>query len=179
MEENGTNLIIEIQGNYQKECLDFQQKRKELESKVGDCERKILWHQNRIKRLKASINNLHRPHWLEDYVRPILIELARLTPNIAWDFEALRTFGMRAECPVFGKTNEGFTVGITFTIGTYGLYYDTGEYKREFAGNTLGDLNGFNNVTAPVDSMETLLSLINCKIEKEKEHLSQVVEKES
>lgn len=42
MEKHDNDIIIEIQGKYKKESLDFLQKRKELESKVGDCEKKNL-----------------------------------------------------------------------------------------------------------------------------------------
>lgn len=116
--------------------------------------------------------SLDYPSWTKEYLRPILDELARQTPDIEWDFERLSVFGLRSECPVFGRNSEQVLTGITFTFHENQLYYDTGETKRNYSSDTLGDLNGFNNISAPVESMDTLLMHVKKRLEKEKQHLN-------
>lgn len=153
----------------------YKEERKAIDAKIDDSYDKIRWHEKRIERLKAKRSSLKYPSWTEDYLRPILEELARQTPDIIWDFERLSVFGLRCDCPVFGKTSEQITTGITFTHHGGQLYYDTGETKSKFNPNSLGDCNGFNNVSAPVESIETLLSHVRKVIEREKQELSTIV----
>lgn len=153
----------------------YKEERKAIDTKIDDSYDKIRWHEKRIERLKAKRSSLKYPSWTEDYLRPILEELARQTPDITWDFERLSVFGLRCDCPVFGKNHEQITTGITFTHHNGQLYYDTGETKSNFNPNTLGDCNGFNNISAPVESIETLLVHVRKVIEEEKQALNTIV----
>lgn len=152
----------------------YREERKAIDAKIDGSYDKIRWHEKRIERLKAKRSSLKYPSWTEDYLRPILEELARLTPDITWDFERLSVFGLRCDCPVFGKNREQITTGITFTHHNGQLYYDTGETKNNYDPNTIGGLNGFNKVSAPVESIETLLVHVSKVIEEEKQALSTI-----
>lgn len=156
----------------------YREEHKAIDAKIDESYDKIRWYEKRIERLKAKRSSLKSPSWTEDYLRPILEELARQTPDITWDFERLSVFGLRCDCPVFGKNREQITTGITFTHHNGQLYYDTGETKSKFNPNTLGDYNGFNNVSAPVESIETLLVHVRKVIELEKQALNIIAHEE-
>lgn len=148
MKQNETIFEI-IQSEYRRKLDYYRTQKNTLEAK--------------IERLKRKQERNKYPHWTDLFVRPVMDELARLTPEIQWELkDKLITFGLRCECPVFGKTANGRTVAITFTCdhssGT--LYYDTGRHNNHFKTNTLGDLNGFNNVTVPVESMQMLVDFV-------------------
>lgn len=141
-----------------------------FESIQSEYRRKLDYYRTQEVALEAKIERLKRkqernkyPHWTDHFVRPVMDELARLTPEIQWELEdKLNTFGLRGECPIFGETASGGTVAITFTCdyssGT--LYYDTGMLNSRFKTNTLGDLNGYNNVIAPVENIQMLVDFV-------------------
>lgn len=101
------------------------------------------------------------PRWTDHFLRPVLAELFRLTPEVAWECpDTLIPLGLRGDCSIFGHhIQNGRTVGITFSYNaeTQVLSYDTGLLKNRYAKGTLGDLNRFNHVTAPAESMDDLV----------------------
>lgn len=114
--------------------------------------------ETKIAKLEKKLQKLVYPHWTDLLVRPIIEEVARRTPDIVWeDNKPLSTFGMRCECPIFGKTSKGYTVGITFTPDGETLCFDTGEKHHLTEYN---DWNGFNNVSKPVESIDELIALV-------------------
>ncbi|MCE8578362.1 hypothetical protein [Bacteroides fragilis] len=94
-----------------------------------------------------------------------MTEVARLTPGVTWEYpERLNIHGLRAACSVFGRTGNGETVGLTFSFNDDTLHYDTGEVTRRFAPGTLGEINGMNNVSTPVESVDSLVTKVNGQI---------------
>lgn len=93
------------------------------------------------------------PSWLDTAIRPLAADLAEATGLTT---RVSGPFGLRAECLIYLNENgaEGERKHITITpwFNCEGqdteimLYYDTGEVKKEYAPNTLGDYNGMNNV---------------------------------
>lgn len=128
-------------------------------------------------KLHRKINLDDKIGWIGHLLRPLLEEIEQRT---GWEFDNkndLHTFGLRAECPVHiatGEVNEhGFPkykAYITFTPeferrndGTYHweLWYDTCEKKAErYAPMSIGGLNGFDNVTAKVESVEQIIEFL-------------------
>lgn len=111
-----------------------------------------------IVRLEKKLNKLTYPHWTDILVRPIIKEVAQRTPDIVWEYNKdINTFGLRCECPIFGKTSKGYTVGITFTPGEEVICYDTGEKHHAIEHH---DWNGFNNISKPIESIDELVLLV-------------------
>lgn len=164
------STLKEIQQTYSSKYKAYSDEKQSHQKLIDESEKKIVWHQRRIDRYKKKINNLDFPHWTENLVRPIIAEVARLTPDIEWENDKrLCTLGLRCECPIFGKTKDGHTVGITFTPPHSGAnlpYYDTGEHKQSFLPGTIGEINGMNNVSKQVESIEELVAMIRRKEEE-------------
>lgn len=136
---------------------------KEHQSRINKCKDQQEKIVKRLLKLEKKQQQLHFPYWTKAFLPPVLEELIRLTPEITWDaIDDLTAFGLRGECPFFGTTESGRTVGITFTCSSKSaeLYYDTGKQKKRYYNNTIGDLNGFNNVKALVNGMDTLVEFI-------------------
>ena len=130
----------------------------EYATKISTYENKKTRIRAKMARLEKKLTKLIYPHWTDILVRPIMAEVAHRTPDIVWEQDkTLNTFGIRCACPVFGQTLEGHTVGITFTAGKAGLLYDTGE---KYHANEYNDLNGLNNISKPIVSIDELVSLV-------------------
>lgn len=127
----------------------------EFDDKIKEAGKKI----ERLKKRKDKICC----HWTDNLIRPVMEELAKITPDIQWEMkDCLIPLGMRCNCSVFGKTKDDITVGVTFTPGAGDtLNFDTGEYRIGCQHNTLGDLNGFNNITAALTDIEQLVELVH------------------
>lgn len=125
-----------------------------FDNKIKETEKKI----ERLKKRKDKICC----HWTDNLIRPVMEELVKITPDIQWEMkDRLIPLGMRCNCSVFGKTKDNITVGVTFTPGKGDtLNFDTGEYRIGCQNNTLGDLNGFNNITAELTDIKQLVELI-------------------
>lgn len=112
----------------------------------------------------AALPSGRPPRWTEKLLQPLLKELIRCTPEITWHIdEDLHPLGLRGDCFILGKTENGCTVGLTFSYDNEAgiLYYDTGAMECRYAPETIGALNRFNNVCAPVKSLEMLLDFIH------------------
>ena len=161
------NILNQIQSAYSEIYQAYKSERQSYQDKIDESERKIEWHKRRKERYEKRIRKMDFPHWTDNLVRPVMREIERLTPDIVWEErDRLPTFGIRCECPVFGKTAEGHTVGICFTPGSNieeKLWYDTGEVKARFSSGTIGEINGMNNVSKPVDSIEELIAFVRQK----------------
>lgn len=110
-------------------------------------------------------------YWTDRLLRPLLEEIEERT---GWTFankNDLHTFGLRCECPVHIDSEEEDEFGkkwlayLTFTprFGEDGcsLYIDTGRTKGKcYPAGTIGDMNGFNNETAHVESVEQIIELL-------------------
>lgn len=138
-----------------------------LDDKIKETERKI----ERLKKRKDKIYC----RWTDNLIRPVMEELAKHTPDIQWEMNGhLIPLGMRCNCSVFGKTKNNITVGVTFTPGADDtLNFDTGEYKIGCHNNPLGDLNGFNNITAGLTDIKQLVELVRKKEIAELERINQ------
>ena len=156
-----TDIVRKCIADYLHKIDRYRQQRDELQGRIDAARRKFAWHEKRIIRLSEQQKRIERPWWTKEIVAPLMREVARLTPEVAWSAENLYTHGLRAACSVYGKTPDGGTVGLTFTFDGGVLSYDTGEVTRRFAPGTLGEINGMNNVCAPVESVDTLVAKVN------------------
>lgn len=69
-------------------------------------------------------------------------------------------YGLRAEVVISTKSKI-IIVTPDFSGEHLMLWYDTGEVNRKYEPNTIGDYNGFNNVTARLpDTIEKIVSVM-------------------
>lgn len=155
-----TDIVQKCTADYLQKWRDYKQLRAELQEKIDDSRRKITWHEKRIMRFSKQQVNINRPWWVDEIVAPVMVEVARLTPEVKWDISRLDTHGLRAACSVFGDTENAQTVGLTFTFDNDILSYDTGEVTHRFDSGTIGAINGMNNISAPVEGIDMLVAKI-------------------
>ena len=134
---------------------------------------------DRIEMRKAQIERLEKKrdrarekaHWM-GMVHEIMNIVAEKTPHVIWELNDKRSAcGLRCEYYLFGKTTQDeITVGICFTPGRGGVVrFDTGEKTSRFASGTIGSMNGFDNVSKPLEDIQELLDLVETKIQEEKD----------
>ena len=102
-------------------------------------------------------------------VKEVCEEIERRTGVKFKDLNNLHTYGLRCECPVFAyngePNNANKAVGyLVFTCGgldDFKLYVDTKEKKTDkFPVGSIAELNGFDNVSVEVESIEQLIEIM-------------------
>ena len=111
-----TDIVRKCTSDYLHKIDRYRKQQDGLQGKIDTARRKIAWHEKRIMRLSEQQNRIERPWWTKEIVAPLMLEVARLTPEVTWDAENLHTHGLRAACSVYGKTRNNETVGLTFTF---------------------------------------------------------------
>lgn len=106
-------------------------------------------------------------NWREHILKPLIKEVSSRT-GITFDTSDLRTYGLRAECPVFGSYNN--TNGaqkecsLTFTFGHSNhhtelhLFLDTGKRNGRFQPGSIGAINNFDKETIEVHSVDDVIN---------------------
>ena len=108
-------------------------------------------------------------HW-HDLLEELMNKVSELTgiefePRDSWG-----TFGLRCESPVFSVEKEGQPlIFLEFTPGFENkdnpIYVDTGEHTGNYLQGSIAELNGFNNVSVPVTSVEQIVELVRKRID--------------
>ena len=108
-------------------------------------------------------------HW-HDLLEELMNEVSELTgiefePRDSWG-----TYGMRCESPVFSVKKEGQPlIYLEFTPGFEDkdnpIYVDTGEHTGNYRQGSIAELNGFNNVSVPVTSVEQIVEMVRRQME--------------
>lgn len=121
---------------------------------------KIEKHTAAIARLEKKRDKLWDTcGWVKMLVYPLADALKDFTG--AEKYKVYGPFGLRADCSIYVK--KGNMLGeITLTFDSnWRLHYDTGEKDGSYERGSIGDLNGFDNVTAPLpDSVSEIAALL-------------------
>lgn len=141
----------------------------QIQEDIQKAKKTIERAEKRIERLQAKQIKVGRnyPSWVDEIVETLAMELAnRLHKN----FEIYGPFGLRCETSIylFDCADKGITEQETWSIRiTPGrldlgeIYYDTGEVTKEFGSDTIGYMNGMNNVSKPLpDDIEDIIKLL-------------------
>lgn len=125
------------------------------------CDKRRKEIDREIEQLKQERERLNNPHWTKGLLQPVMKEVARLTPKVDWENnDEFYPMGLRGAVTVFGRTKRGVVVCITFTESRHDLWFDTDRTHTRFTPGTMGEINGLNNITAPVGDGEALLEYI-------------------
>lgn len=108
-----------------------------------------------IEKLKQASRHNH-VSWVSEIVVPLVKEVNR---RLGTKFETkdLRVYGLRAECPVFQKEEMSLTFTPYFDGDTFRLFLDTGKKDRKCDPGSIAELNGMDNVTEEVDTVEVVI----------------------
>lgn len=152
----------------------FNNRYKKRQQEIEHLEERIQKLQEKLVDTKQRRTNAGQkvPNWTDAILRPIAEYLKNTYFPEYGTIEILGPFGLgnrvsicfikdpfleRTDHDKFGQKEN--MLSITFKPGdlTKGeLFYETGEVKNEYATQTLGDLNGFNYVVKPVETIEEL-----------------------
>lgn len=119
------------------------------------CDRRRREIDDEIERRKR-LNELRRT---EGLLRPVMREIARLTPEIEWERdETYHPRGIQCAVSVFGRLKDGGQpVCITFTELGGELYFDAERTESRFVPGTLGATPCMNTLSVSVGDGEPLL----------------------
>lgn len=98
--------------------------------------------------------------WVSTAITALAVDLEDC---IGKPVEVSGPYGLRLEV-VIQIENTYLTITPTFDDDGLHLNYDTGERIQRFCSGSIGEMNGFNNVTAPLpDTLEEIVGLIKNK----------------
>ena len=137
----------------------------------------IVQKKEKIKRLEKQIEKLDErtynyPSWIEVILKPLS---DRLSEKLGLPYEIYGPFGLSCETSVYfvkdtkKRVSEQEAKGITVypefaEDGSLYLKYYTGKKTDDYEPWSIGDLNGFNKVKAPLpESIEEILAIIEKK----------------
>ncbi len=148
---------------------------KENEKYTEELERvkdRIEMREKQIDRLNKKRHRAQsKAHWSK-VVNQIMELVSNVTSDIILDIDKDPFItGLRCQYYIFGKTIEDdVTVGICFTPGEgSNVNYDTGETKGNYHPNSIGAMNGFQNVSKQVESIDELVEMTYNKVREERE----------
>lgn len=130
---------------------------------------KIAKHRKAIERLEKKQNSLWPKSWVETIVVPLA---AKLAEHFNLKFEIYGPFGLRSTTSIYLLSDpkkgivDSETYSITLTPHVVGdgmtvCYYETGEKDATYPPGSIGDLNGYGNVEAPLpDTIEEIIPLM-------------------
>lgn len=140
---------------------DLKAKRDKLEA-AADRYRRIAEHKDKEReKIGRKINAARKSYWVDDIVKPLMDEIKVIT-GLPFDTSDLRTLGIGCECPVSAKDENGeYLAWITFVpsfANDYEIRMYSGEMCERYAKDTIGEINGGNNVEEPVTGIESVLA---------------------
>jgi len=141
---------------------------------------RIDMRHRQIERLNNKKNRAQdKAHWSK-VVNKIMELVSNRTSDIIWNIDKVPFItGMRCQYYIFGKTIEDdITVGICFTPGNgSNVNYDTGEQTGNFPSNYIGAMNGFQNVSKQVESIDELVEMTYNKVREERKRIEEITKK--
>ncbi len=162
----------EITDQFREKREAAQKLKNELRARADAAKAKALQLQGKAARqmtryhaLSDEIVSSTHVSWVDNVVVPLVKEVNRRT-GLAFDTEDRRTYGLRAECPVFHDTTDkdgnrkqmNLTFTPSFQNDTFQLYLDTGKTDNRYASDSIGSLNGMNNITQEIHSVEDVIN---------------------
>lgn len=123
------------------------------------CDRRRREIDDEIERLQEKRKRLDELRRTEELLRPVMREIARLTPEIGWKLdETFHPRGLRCAVSVSGRLKDGGQlVCITFTELGGELYFDAERTESRFVPGTLGTTPCMNTLSVSVGDGEPLL----------------------
>ena len=177
--ETVLNILIE---NAINSSDTFDSIRKNENNDIQKCNQRISFQERKIQRIKdqAAKGIFTTGYWTEFFMKP-LAELIRDTYYPGMIYETLGPFGIRSSCSIhiykmtkediereikdrqkaydmfFHKDNFKASLTVIPVDISAGIYhYETGEVENNYTEGTIGEINGCNNVTKPIESLEEL-----------------------
>ena len=141
--------------------------------------RKILYKEKQMQGLEEKKKQLSKtfPHWTELFLRPVIEQLKPAFPEWICDDDILTPMGIGSRVAVFFCKNDKLeyedkyagdnSIYICFRPGDLQigeLLFQTGQTIPEYKPGTIGEINGLNKVTKPVESIEELIQFLNAQI---------------
>lgn len=101
--------------------------------------------------------------WLDSAIAALAVDLEEY---LGEHMEVGGPYGLRAEV-VISSSSYILTITPSFTDGKLSLYYDTGRANERHPAGSIGAMNGFNNVQAPLPDTFAEIVGVMSRIEPE------------
>lgn len=147
---------------------------KALKEKAENALQAALHYQSIAAKKMTIYHKLEHESWAAErtrwtsVVKEVCEEIERRAGVKFRELDNLHVLGLRGCCTVFAYDGDKSAGYLSFTcrgIDNFRLYVDTKEKKQgKFPAGSIGDLNGFDNISVEVESIEQLIDIMrkNC-----------------
>ena len=159
----------EIKGNFIESYEDMERKFNTVEREAQKSREAALRYQRISARKMGEYHKMsHKAwierdvHWIDDLLKPLLKEVDERT-GLNFTSDTFHTYGLRNECPVFAMDGDRVLAYLCFSPGDIKkgeLFLDTGDKRGNYPPDSIGALNGFDNTTEEVTSIEVIIENI-------------------
>ncbi len=166
-----------IRSAYTKRLLEHRDIVKRVETKIEIREKQL----RRLRQKQKAYDAIY-PRWTEMLLRPLLMDLYDRFPEYKWDGDSLTPLGLGNRVLVFfikdntlpetERYDVGNSIYMCFQPGALEkgeLMFETGEKSNSFKKGTVGEINGFNNITCPVEYFEQVIEFMKLKIRQDEQ----------
>jgi len=142
---------------------------RESRKKIKTLQNRIAERQQQIARLENRIDKLYDTNfWGDIILRPIMDDVIKKYPQITFEVDRYIPLGMAHRVSIFGKTKDNKTIMLAFTPTNLlsdtldnSISIDTLERTNEYAKGSIGELNGFNRVEKPIQTMLDVYAIVD------------------
>jgi formylmethanofuran dehydrogenase subunit A len=141
-------------------------RRKHIETCIDRLEKRI----EKLIEEKHQMSAIHKP-WHQTYVPELAKAIAKYFPGYMYDIGGPYGLGSRIDITFYKKhrsefdkatdyrdiSNSMYLVIVPISLVDGIIHYETGAVVNDYSPNSLGAVNGFNNVTKPIKSIEELV----------------------
>lgn len=164
--------------NHNVEIEKYKGKRAEIEAEKERLEARIERANKLLARLEEKENRLHRPSRYD-----VIEALAkRLSEHYSLPYEIYGPFGLECETSIYLRKDMSKSITEQKTISIHlrpfgdhendWMTYDTGERVNRYARGSIGELNGYNSVYAPLPTdFNEILKLMKIDKKDEVDHV--------
>lgn len=146
----------DIINNYNVELEKYRNKHAELEAEKERIESRIERANKQLVKLEEKERKLHRPSRY-DVIEALAVKLSE---HYGLPYEIYGPFGLKCETSIYLRKDMSKSITAQKTISIrlrpFGdvendwMTYDTGKRTNEFPKGSIGELNGYNSVYAPL-----------------------------
>lgn len=164
--------LAAIQEDYINAYSRYQQLQDVLQQKIKIRTKQIERLQHKLTRHGGNF-----PRWTENLLRPVLNRVKEQLPGWIADDGQLTPMGLGCRVSVFfhplnhySELQAGDTANYIYIVFLPGdldkgeLLYQTGEQNHRFAPGTIGEINGFNQVSKKLESIDEAVRYLQQQI---------------
>lgn len=164
---------VELGREYVRAKAEIEKEAGIQEGRIAALEAKLERAKKKLKKIESKEDDLNRPSTYQHLIKPLA---EKMSQHFGMGYEIYGPFGVECETSIYLRKDDSKsicdqpTISITLRPGNCQtkLMYNTGEKTNRYPKGSFGELNGLNDVYAPLPmEFEEILKLVTNDFEQE------------